>query len=245
MAKPTGPVILASTSLTSGIVAAWPLTEGTGNAVDVVGGVTLDCTGSGVSWNSSPVGLLTVGSPSRATVACPSSLQLYPSTQPAISVLWIGKVLGTLGAFGAFCGVFASAGPSLYGAILNSGTNGNFQWNTYTNGQTGSATVTNGTTYNLIWIQNVGVLTGYISGSSDASKSVNLSGGISYAGSPTICLGTPLPTSLTAACNVRHDVFVIWNRLLGSTEITALVSDPWQIFVPAGGPVSAALLPAM
>jgi hypothetical protein len=240
MAKPTYPVILAATSLTSGIVAAWPLNEGTGNARDVVAGVTLDCSGSGVSWNASPLGLLTVGTPSRASVATPAGLKLFPSSQPSITVLWVGERLGTCGNPGGLAGVRNNSTDEyeIYFFPTSLGY-------ACVSGQNGSATINTATIYNVVLRQNIGLISGFINGAADRSAVTNnQSGGITYGGTSVIFLGT-LP-GFSVAANWRHDLLVFWNRSISDPEVASMVADPWQLFVPAPSAAGgAALLPAM
>ncbi len=256
MPKPSFPAHLASTSLTSGIVACWPLNEGSGTvATDIVGGGVLDCSGSGVSWNASPLGLLTVGSPSRAFVATPAYLKLQPGASgvgPGLSMLWVGKVLGTLGNQGGFAGVAETSLHDYilepFSAAISYGSNAS---GTGT-GAVGTTAPVVGTTYNVLLrignpqdggLSGTPWVTGFVGGVLDTQYSQVSNPTITYGAGSTVFLGTY--TGQSAATNLRHDLLTIWNRQLTSAEAAALNSDPWQIFVPPSAASGAALLMAM
>jgi hypothetical protein len=240
MPKPSYPATLASTSLTSGIVGCWPLNEGSGNATDVVGGGVLNCAGSGVSWSSSPLGLITNGSPSRAFLATPSYLKLYPSSQPEITLLWYGTINGTLASDGGFGGVADSSGG---GYEYSMGPNGSGQngYGCNNHGYGGTASVVSPNTYQLVLQQNAGNLLGFVNGSGDGTTSNNAPAGITYAASSQVWLGSQAGTS--ASTNLTHMLFVVWNRVISSTELGEMNTNPWQIFAPARS--GAALMSAM
>lgn len=243
MAKPTYPVVLASTSLTSGIIEAWPLNEGVGNAVGVVLGTILDCTGSGVSWNASPLGLKTVGTPSSATVATPAALKLYPASQPEITLLWIGQILGTYADFGICCG--CSDGTYSAYSILAKTSTSHALYICGNNAKDGSISFVSGAAHTLILRQHVGIMGNTLDGAADGgTPSNNLAGGLTYGVGSKIFLGTTIGTSLQT--NIRSDLLVVWNRSISDGEVTSINSDPWQLFVPVpSGANPAALLPAM
>lgn len=244
MAKPSYPVILASTSLTSGIIAAWPLNEGSGNAVDVVGGAIVDCSGTGVSWNASPLGLQTIGTPSIATVATPAYMKIYPSTQPEMTLLWAGQILGTYQDYGGCCGVGSSTVDS-YIIKAKTSTGGHALYGCSNGYRDGTASFVSGAAHQIVMRQTVGVLGGSFDGSGDnGTTSNNKSSGITYGSGSFVFFGSSVGSSFQS--NFRHDLMVVWNRSISDVERTAMNSDPWQIFVPApSGANPAALLPAM
>ncbi len=251
MSKPAFPGVLASTSLTSGIVACWPLNEGSGAvATDIVGAAQLDTSGSGVSWNASPLGLLTVGSPSRATVATPSYLKLPIS--PGVTLFWTGAVLGSLGSLGGFCGVAESTGPTndydmnsssgkVCVGVNNAGSNGGFVGSTSITSTTYTLTARFGNTQDGAPINAWTSLV--LNGTLDTLDSTSIISSISYGGTSVVFLGT-FPGQ-SDATNIRHDLLVIWNRLILASEATAMNADPYQIFVGPFVQNPAALLPAM
>jgi hypothetical protein len=234
--KPTGPVTLANTSLTSGIVACWPLNEGSGTtARDIVGGAVLNCSGAGVSWNTSPLGLITVGPGSRASVATPSYLKLYPSSQPAISILWFGTVAGSYsGSLPGVAGVAESSGQLNDYVIALDPTNFTYGIGG-ANGEIGNFPATSGNTYNVVFLQSAGNLTPYVNNVGDAGKSINLPSGISYGATSEVFLGA-FPGG-SDSTNLLHQLFVIWARALTEAEVGELNSNPFQILAsaPANG----------
>ncbi len=252
MAKPAFPAILASTSLTSGIVAAFPLNEGSGtSATDIVGGAVLDCSGFGVSWNASPLGLLTVGtagSPSRAFVATPAYLKM----QPPFTYMWLGQVIGS--SPDGFGGTLDSATGSNTGYLLNI-NGGKISCATNQNGTTtgfNTATTVGNNAYNLLLAIGVGQPspaavnqreTVCVNGVMDAGGGTSAVTTITYAATSQFYTGS-VP-HFTDAVNLRTDLIVMWNRFLVASEVAALNTDPWQIFAPPATALGAALLMAM
>lgn len=227
MAKPTYRVALATTSLTAGIVAAWPLNEGAGPAAtDVVGGAVLDCSGAGVSWNASPLGLLTVGSSSLASVATPAAMKLYPSSQPEITMLWLGQILGAYADFGGCCSVGHTSYTSY--AIFAKTSTSHVLYAAGNAFKDGAITFVSGAAHTLILRQTAGIMKNTFDGAADGgTPSNNLASGITYGAGSQVVLGNNVLT------NFRHDLMVIWNRSISDAEVTAMGADPWQIFVPA------------
>jgi hypothetical protein len=223
---PQGTGLNRSIGLTSGLVAFWPLLEGSGPAVyDLITGLPL-VLGGGATWGSGlSAGLVCTTTGAGAAANVPAALQLLMPLTLAVGIRFVAASSTTCPVFGLnnTSGRIYSLESNSSGPALDMDINGTIV--------SASPTAVAGTDYVQLATCAAGAQSLYINGISKGSSSVTFTP--SYANS-SVMIGAQGVAGEFASRTPNVIVYwcALWSRILAFSEIQSVSTNPWQLFAP-------------
>ena len=232
--KPATIAFQSGNSIATGIIAAWPVSEGTGTTVRDISGNGLNLSFSGSpTWGTGPNGTILVNPSSASGLSIADNTLLKPASGFTLSALvntgtgsTYGRLLRKQSSSGGYFGIAASGGTSL----ATTGT-------AYT--LSSSLTAYSGSYHLYTFTVNTttNVMTLYVDGT--AVTTASGSGSLVWDTATEYLMGGPNNDGVVGNLDVAYQ----WNRALSATEVASLASNPYQLIgISYGGTSITALL---
>jgi len=234
--KPTTIAFQSGNSIASGIIAAWPVSEGTGTTVRDIGPNALNLSFSGSpTWATGPNGSVLNCVPTSGLLIADNAL-LKPTTGFTFSAYvntgvqsgGYGRVFRKTSSLGGYYCIVAATTNTTAQATTGTSYSGLPVGTTY-EGAYHLYTFTVNTTTNLLSLYIDGNLFGTISGS----------GNLAWDTATQYIMGSPGSDGPTGSLDVAYE----WGRALSAAEVGSLANNPYQLIgVSSGGTSITALL---